>query len=82
MMEVMTSLTLNNALNRPGKKPQIAPPTMDIRTQTYHGALITSAKNRAAMAPMVYWPGAPMLNRPTLKAIATERPVMISGVER
>ena len=32
------------------------------------------------MVPMRYCPAAPMLNRPVLKATATERPVMIKGV--
>ena len=37
MMAVMTSLTLKYALNRPGKTPQIAPPTAPASRQTYHG---------------------------------------------
>ena len=38
MMAVMTSLTLKYALNRPGKTPQIAPPTAPASRQTYHGS--------------------------------------------
>ena len=37
MMAVMTSLTLKYALNRPGKTPQMAPPTAPASRQTYHG---------------------------------------------
>ena len=37
------------------------------------------AEYRAKKAPKVYWPAAPMLKRPVLKAKATDRPVMIRG---
>ncbi len=37
------------------------------------------ATQTATTAPTVYWPWAPMLNRPTLNANATESPVRISG---
>ena len=37
---------------------------------------------RVAMVPIRYWPGAPILNRPVLKAMATERPVITRGVAR
>src|SRR5699024_8478572 len=79
MMEVMTSLTLNSALNRPGKTPQTAPPAMDASRQTYQGIWNWMANSRAKKTPRVYWPGAPMLNRPVLKAKPTERPHIISG---
>ena len=38
MMEVMTSLTLKYALNRPGKMPQIAPPMAAASRQTNQGS--------------------------------------------
>ena len=41
-----------------------------------------SAMNSVAAVPARYCPGAPMLNRPVLKATATERPVRITGVAR
>ena len=47
--------------------------------QTNQGSLSMMAQYRAPKAPSVYWPEAPMLNRPVLKAKPTERPVMIRG---
>ena len=41
-----------------------------------------SARNREAVVPARYWPGAPMLKRPVLYAMPTERPVMMSGAAR
>ena len=37
---------------------------------------------RVTMVPIRYCPGAPILNRPVLKATATESPVRIKGVAR
>ena len=80
MMEVITSLTLKYALKIPGTAPQMAPQTIAARRHTYHGICRISAKYNAPNTPKVYWPAAPILNSPVLKANATERPVMISGV--
>ena len=41
-----------------------------------------SAMNSVAAVPARYCPAAPMLNRPVLKATATERPVRMTGVAR
>ena len=79
MIEVMTSWTLNSALNSPGKTPQTAPPIIASKRQTYHGSWNSIAPMSANAAPTVYCPVAPMLNKPVLNANATERPVMTSG---
>ena len=79
MMEVMTSFTLKKALNRPGNTPQMAPPTAAASRQTHQGIWNWMANSSAKKLPMVYWPEAPMLNRPVLKAKPTERPQSISG---
>ena len=47
--------------------------------EAHQGMRSTMAQNRAQKAPTVYWPEAPMLNRPVLKAKATARPVIMSG---
>ena len=65
IMAVRTSLTLNRALNRPGNNPQRAPPKAAARMHTYHGCCSSMAQVRAKNVPTVYWPEAPMLNRPT-----------------
>ena len=79
IMLVITSFTLNSALNRPGNRPQKAPPTMAASRQTYQGIWNWVAKRMAKKAPIVYWPEAPILNRPVLKAKPTERPHIIRG---
>ena len=53
----------------------IIPATMAM----YQGCWNWMAAVRAKKAPMVYCPGAPMLNKPVLKAKPTLKPVMIKG---
>ena len=65
MMAVSTSFTLKKALKRPGNRPQMAPPREAARRHTYQGICSSMAQVRARKAPMVYWPEAPMLKRPT-----------------
>ena len=86
MMQTMTSLTLRNALNILGISPHIIPqrvPTTRARTQTKKAVCGVVGTESATMiepiAPIRYCPGAPMLKRPVLNAIATERPVRSSG---
>ena len=79
MMLVITSFTLNSALKRPGNRPQMAPPSIEAIRQAHQGIWNWVAHIMAKNAPMVYWPGAPMLNRPVLKAKPTERPHISSG---
>lgn len=81
MMEVITSFTLKYALKIPGNAPQMAPQTIAARRHTYHGMWRMMAKYRAPKTPTVYCPAAPMLNRPVLKANATESPVIIRGAD-
>ena len=76
---VMTSLTFRNALKIPGMAPQTAPPREAVSRQAHQGIFKMMALYRAKNAPTVYWPAAPILNRPVLKAKATDRPVMTSG---
>ena len=63
----------------PGIAPQIAPPIIPASMATYQGSWNCMPTVRAKNAPTVYWPDAPMLNRPVLKAKPTERPVIKSG---
>ena len=86
-MHTITSLTLNFALKKPGMAPQSTPSTVPVSSASVHmihaGMLpcgMLSATSRLPMAPIRYCPGAPILNRPVLKARETERPVMMSGV--
>jgi len=79
MMDVITSLTLNSALHKPGIAPHSAPPAMASSRHRYQGSCHSIAPTRANTAPTVYWPVAPMLNRPVLKAKPTESPVISRG---
>ena len=63
----------------PGTAPQRPPQAVAASRQTHQGSFRISAQYRPPKAPSTYWPAAPMLNRPVLKAKATERPVIISG---
>lgn len=80
IIQVITSFTLKCALNSPGSIPHIAPPIIANISDTYHGVPSTIAANSAQKAPIVYCPGAPILNNPVLNANATERPASINGV--
>ena len=89
MMQASTSLMLRKAFTSPGIQPHRAPASMPPRKAMSHtrgaGTVsvgMVSARIRVAAVPIRYWPGAPMLNRPVLKATATDRPVRISGVAR
>ena len=68
-------------------QPHMAPATIPPRKasiQTIQAGIVSvgivSAIYSVAVVPIRYCPGAPMLNRPVLKATATESPVIISGV--
>ena len=89
MMQAMTSLILRVAFSRPGiaphRAPASTPPRKAMNQMSQAGTLLLgmeSARNREAVVPARYWPGAPILNRPVLKATATETPVRMSGVAR
>ena len=89
MMHASTSLMFSRAFTRPGIAPHRAPdrhPARKASTQiTPTGTALEGmdrATIRVTMVEIRYWPGAPMLKRPVLKATATERPVMIRGVAR
>ena len=80
----MTSCIPNLALSNPTIPPNIAPAiTPAIITI---GICIIGGKSNliptivAAIVPIIYWPSAPMLNKPVLNANATLRPVKIIGV--
>ena len=89
MMQASTSLMFSRAFTSPGMAPHSAPARMPARKASSHttgegtaevGML--RATMRVAAVPMRYCPGAPMLNRPVLKATATDSPVSMSGVAR
>lgn len=64
----MTSLTFKYAFKIPTKLPHKAPTNIAWRIQTNQGNFHTSAPYKQAQAPTVYWPAAPMLNKPALYA--------------
>ena len=89
MMQASTSLMFSRAFIVPGIAPQSAPastPARKARIHTRKTPIFSVGRLRATMSeaivPIRYCPGAPMLNRPVLKATATERPVMIRGMAR
>ncbi len=89
MMQASTSLMLSRALKRPGIAPQIAPASVPPRKASSQMSvvdIVSDGRPRAmesdTSVPMRYWPGAPMLKRPVLYAMPTERPVMMSGAAR
>ena len=66
----MTWFTLSSALNMPGMKPQMNPPTAPARTQNSQripaipaGRGTHSPMYSAKNIPIVYCPDAPMLNK-------------------
>ena len=89
IMQAMTSLMFSSALSMPGIAPQSAPAAMPPRNassqmitgETCSDGMLSAMKS-VAHVPARYCPGAPMLKRPVLNAVATERPVRISGVAR
>ena len=84
MMQASTSLMFSRAFTSPGMAPHTAPARIPARKDSGHTEVVgmLSATTSVAMVPMRYCPGAPMLNRPVLKATATDSPVRISGVAR
>ena len=80
----MTSCAPVLALSKPTNQPITAPPTNAPSTHTMTwitgGRLTPKPSQVATIAPPTHWPAAPMLNNPALNAIATDRPVRISGV--
>ena len=88
IIHTITSLTLRKALKSPGISPQIIPQSMPTISASSHiqkavsGVVGTDkATITDPIAPIRYCPGAPMLKRPVLKAIATDRPVIRSGAD-
>ena len=63
--------------------PISAPPATPARMTTGiwmgAGRLSLAPTSTAHMVPAMYWPSAPMLNRPVLNAKATEMPVRMMG---
>ncbi len=65
--------------------PQIAPAVMPMRSPTGSSSctgrkfqkIITQA---VPIAPQINWPSAPMFQKRSRKAIATPRPVRVSGI--
>ncbi|VWM20178.1 Uncharacterised protein [Collinsella intestinalis] len=83
MMAVMTSWMPKRALRKPVMAPMAAPPAMPARITTgtcsTMGRSSVEPTSTAHTAPATYWPSAPMLNMPVLKANATEIPVRMMG---
>ena len=89
MMQANTSLIFSSAFSNPGIAPHRAPASIPPRKASSQmmptgtdSEGMPSATDSETSVPIRYWPGAPMLNSPVLKATATERPVMISGMAR
>ena len=87
IIQTITSLTLRYALKKPGIAPQSAPanvPQINASNQiTGDGTAADGIDNETinvTIAPIKYCPGAPILNRPVLKAIHADKPVRINGV--
>ena len=85
MMVTITSCAPVYTFSAPGIAPHSAPPA--IPASSANGRWITIGKPSkwtptatAEIVPMMNCPDAPILNRPALKATATDNPVRISGV--
>src|ERR1022692_2893268 len=84
MIVTITSYAPVRALSTPTIQPITAPPTNAPSTQTMTwitgGRLTPKPSQVATIARPTHWPAAQMLNSPVRNAIATDRPVRISGV--
>src|SRR6202034_86859 len=84
MIVTMASWAPVLALRKPTNQPITAPPTNAPTRQTITwmtgGRLTPKPSQVATIAPPTHWPAAPMLNNPARNAIATDKPVRMSGV--
>ena len=88
-MQTMTSLTWKTARKKPGIAPQSIPQTVPVRIARTHTRTPSAgfpfvsmfrATRSEPVRPIRNCPAAPMLKSPVLYAMATETPVMMSGV--